>query len=123
MLDLSGVKVLVVDDDSMNRKLLKSIISKLNAEIIEAENGEEALAKIIEEGDISLVFLDLVMPVMDGQTFLHKLAEKGYDIPVIVVSTDDTNAKKSVGQGAMDFIVKPINKTKIISLLEKWLVM
>lgn len=63
-------KVLVVEDNELNRSLLCQILDS-NYDVLEAENGEEALKKLKQYGEgISLILLDIVMPVMDGYTFL-----------------------------------------------------
>lgn len=110
-------KILVVDDSVMNRKILNKILSSMY-EIIEAENGQEALTILDERVDeISLVLLDIVMPIMDGYTFLEKVKEnsKFNSIPVIVTTQKDSEEDevKALSLGATDFITKPY-KTKII---------
>ena len=67
-----GLKVLLVDDDFINRKLLQTLLKK-NADvtdIIEAENGSDALDKLKKETDVNLILLDIMMPIVDGIEFL-----------------------------------------------------
>ncbi len=108
------LNILSVDDDFINLKLVGSILKKnvhIN-KVIEATNGLEALEKLQKEDDINLILLDLVMPVMDGFKFLDNLFanEKLKNIPVIVLTTDETKKTESYEQGVYDFIVKPVRE-------------
>lgn len=118
-------KILVIDDSSINRTVLKGIL-KNEYEIIEAKNGKEAL-EIIQEhnGDFSLILLDLMMPIMNGYEFLENLQKDSEfsSIPVIV-ETSNTSSEdeiKSLYSGASDFIVKPyepeIIKNRVNSII------
>jgi len=116
-------KILIVDDDTTNRKLLKIVLSKNpNIEVIEAENGSEALTKLSK--DISIVLLDIYMPVMNGIKFLqHIKMEKPEfsNIPIIILSTDDTKKEEALSWGAADFLVKPVNPTDLWEKVSKYL--
>ena len=82
-------QILVVDDSEMNRAILCEML-KDNFDTLEAENGEEALDMLSRYRQrISLVLLDIVMPVMDGFEVLEKMNSKGIidDIPVIMISS------------------------------------
>ncbi len=68
-----ALKVLVVDDDFINRKLIQAILKRhtgLIGEVLEAENGSEAISVLKEHNDIDLILLDILMPVLDGKEFL-----------------------------------------------------
>lgn len=104
-------KVLVVEDNMLNREILCDILSS-TYEVLDAENGQEALEVLEEYGEeISLILLDIVMPVMDGYTFLSRMKENsGYSsIPVIVTTQSDTEADEvaALSHGATDFVSKP----------------
>ncbi|MCC8050948.1 MAG: EAL domain-containing protein [Clostridiales bacterium] len=106
-------KILIVEDNRLNRELL-CVILEQDYEILEAENGLEALKLLEENKDkLSLILLDIVMPVMDGYTFLGIMREnEEYSaIPVIVVtqSEDDTDEVTALSRGATDFVMKPYN--------------
>ena len=68
-------KILVVDDESRMRKLLNDFLSANNYEILEAENGQKALDIFEENKDISLILLDVMMPVLDGWATLRELRQ------------------------------------------------
>lgn len=103
--------VLVVEDNEINREMLTAILSS-EYRVLEAENGQEALSLLeqYKEG-ISLIFLDIIMPVMDGYTFLSVMkANPAYSsVPVIVITQSDevSDEVAALSHGAADFVVKP----------------
>lgn len=104
-------KILVVEDNELNRSLLCQILIS-NYDVLEAENGEEALKTLKQYGEgISLILLDIVMPVMDGYTFLSIMkADPSYSfIPVIVTTQNDGESDEvaALSHGATDFVAKP----------------
>lgn len=108
---LSQKKILVVEDNELNRQLLCQIL-KADYDILEAENGKEALEVLKQYGEgVSLILLDIVMPVMDGYTFLSVMkANKAYSsIPVIVTTQNDAESDElaALSHGASDFVAKP----------------
>lgn len=104
-------KILIVEDNALNRGLLHQILEN-DYDVLEAENGREALDILFQyrEG-ISLVLLDIVMPVMDGYTFLSEMkAEPSIaSIPVIVTTQNDGESDEvaALSHGATDFVAKP----------------
>jgi len=119
-----GLKVLVVDDDMINRMLLKTLLKK-NAkvtDIIEAENGSDALNKMKEDPSINLILLDIMMPIVDGIEFLKifRADMANAHVPVIVLSTDDTRKTEVYDNGANDFIRKPVKEEALFSKIDQW---
>ncbi|MCR4891199.1 MAG: EAL domain-containing protein [Lachnospiraceae bacterium] len=108
--------VLVVDDEFVNRQLLGFILSQ-DYEVLYAEDGKEALEKIREMKDtISLVFLDLLMPEIDGFEVLKTVSNDNElrHIPVIVLTSEKSAEVESLQLGAVDFITKPYDMPEII---------
>lgn len=108
---ISQRKVLVVEDNPINREMLSDILST-QYQVLQAENGEVALSVLKEYGEgISLILLDIIMPVMDGYTFLSIVkADSAYSsIPIIVTTQGDSEADEveALSKGAADFVVKP----------------
>ena len=106
-------KILIVDDSEMNREILSSILGN-EFDILEASNGEECLSVIRKYGgNISLVLLDIVMPVMDGFEVLEFLNKYEWidDIPVIMISSEDSasSVKKAYEMGVSDYINRPFD--------------
>ncbi len=119
-----GLKVLVVDDDMINRMLLKTLLKKNPkvSDIIEAENGSEALDKMKKDPSIDLILLDIMMPIVDGIEFLKifRLDMANAHIPVIVLSTDDTRKTEVYDNGANDFLRKPVKEEMLTAKIEQW---
>ena len=104
-------KILVVEDNELNRMMLAGIL-EADYQVLEAENGKEALEVLERYGeDVSLVLLDLIMPVMDGYSFLsHMKADPSLAaIPVIVTTQNDGESDEvaALAHGATDFVAKP----------------
>lgn len=109
---MAKINILAVDDDLVNLKLIEVMLKKNEniGEIIKANNGLEALDILDRRTDISLILLDIVMPVMNGLEFLDNLQMKENlnSIPVIVLTTDETAKREAFNKGAYDFITKPV---------------
>ena len=106
-------KILIVDDSEMNREILSAMLGE-EFDILEAANGEECISAIRKYGTgISLVLLDIVMPVMDGFEVLQFLNEYQWidDIPVIMISSEDSasSVKKAYEMGVSDYINRPFD--------------
>ena len=116
MEDLFERTILIVDDEEINREILGNIIQS-EYKVIYAENGKEALEIIQSEASaISLVLLDLLMPVMDGNEVLKAMKEEGLitDIPVIVLTSEKSSEIESLKLGAADFLTKPYDLPEVI---------
>lgn len=120
-----ALKVLVVDDDFINRKLLHTHLKNNPnvTDIVEAENGSDALDKLKKDPAINLVLLDIMMPVVDGIEFLKIFRSdmSNSHIPVIVLSTDDTRKTEVFDNGANDFLRKPVMQDKLAEKLTQWM--
>ena len=106
-------RILIVDDSEFNRAILKEILQE-NYEIIEANDGKEALLKIDEYGmEISLVLLDIIMPEKDGFEVLKYMTEEHLisDIPVIMISSEDSAnyIRRAYEMGVSDYINRPFD--------------
>lgn len=106
-------RILIVDDSEFNRAILKEILQE-NYEIIEADDGKEALLKIDEYGmEISLVLLDIIMPEKDGFEVLKYMEEESLisDIPVIMISSEDSAnyIRRAYEMGVSDYINRPFD--------------
>lgn len=111
-------KILIVDDSEMNRALLADMLSE-DYEIIEAENGMEAIAVLHEhELEISLMLLDIVMPEMDGFEVLTMMNEKGWikSIPAVMISAETGGAyiDRAYDLGAVDYISRPFDERTVM---------
>lgn len=110
-------KILVVDDDLKNRKILKDVLEINNFEVLEAENGIEAL-EVIYENKPDVILLDIMMPRMNGFEVCRRIKkdpELSY-IPVIMITalTDRDSRLRGISEGANDFISKPIDLKEVL---------
>lgn len=107
-------KILIVDDSEMNRMILADMLSD-QYEILEAENGLQAVEVLYDRGtDISLVLLDIVMPEMDGFEVLAMMNRYHWieEIPVIIISAENSNSvvERAYELGATDYINRPFDE-------------
>lgn len=106
-------KALVVDDEKTNRLILKSLLSKQGYQTVEAVNGVEAV-ELFKQENPTIVFMDVVMPVMDGYeaTRQIKAASVGRFVPIIFLTaiTDEEALAQCIEAGGDDFLVKPYDK-------------
>mgnify|MGYP003595471811 CR=1 FL=1 len=103
-------KILIADDEARMRKLVGDFLKKEGYEIIEAEDGKKALEIFFQEGDISLVILDVMMPECDGWAVCRKIKQDS-DVPVIMLTARDEESDEIFGfeLGADEYIKKPFS--------------
>lgn len=112
---LNNVKILIGDDSILARKQLKDIISNYGSPIFfEASNGQDTI-NLYKKESPDLTFLDIVMPVKDGNAAIREIIEFDKNAAIIVVSSVGTQSqlKAAIEAGASDFIQKPINESQI----------
>ena len=109
------MKLLIVDDEKLIREVINEYAKLENFEIMEANNGEEAL-DIVNRENIDLIILDIMMPKMDGLTFLREM-KKTKDIPVIILSARGEEYDKLTGfdLNADDYITKPFSPKELMA--------
>ena len=116
-------KVLIVDDDYINRRLLISLLKKelYQVEILEAIDGKNALDICHNNLDVQLILLDIEMPIMDGVEFLKyyikdKILPK---IPILAISSNDLRIKEILNMGADVFLRKPVTEEKLLNAIRQ----
>ncbi len=118
-----SLKILNVDDDMINRKLLTTMIKKDQevTSVVEVENGEEALRKLRSE-EFDIVLLDIIMPILDGLEVIKVMkADKTMkDIPIIILTTDETKKAQALELGANDFLPKPVKTNLLLEKIHNW---
>ena len=116
-------KVLIIDDDYINRRLLVSLLKKAlyQIETIESIEGEDALKKCKENSNIQLIILDVEMQSTNSSEFLinYKKDNSLPNIPIIAVSSNDLRIKEILNLGAYSFIVKPVTEKKLLTAIMK----
>lgn len=106
--------IMIVEDDD-NLRLLLSTRLKSRYTVTAAANAAQAL-KLLEEGKTELVVTDIMMPGMDGYTFVRTMRSQGWDIPVIMLTAKDTLNDKGQGfsVGCDDYLTKPVNFEELV---------
>ena len=113
----AGTRVLVVDDQPANVRLLEAILAPRGYDVASASSGEEALA-MIAASEPDLVLLDIVMPGMDGYQVCRTIRERtetAYLPVVMVTASGDEQKVKALEAGADDFLTKPINQSELLA--------
>jgi DNA-binding NtrC family response regulator len=108
-------RVLIVDDDPVQRRLLDNMVRRFGYEPVVAESGDQAARLIASGGRFDCVVLDLVMPDLDGLGVLAHLRETGNPVPVIVQTAHGgiDNVVSAMRAGAVDFVVKPVGAERL----------
>lgn len=118
-------KILVVDDDMRNVFALSKILKEQGMEIVKAENGVKALEALKQHSDIALVLMDVMMPEMDGLEATRRIRAMNEfkDLPVITLTAKamKEDRKKCIDAGANDYISKPIELDRLLSLMKIWI--
>ncbi|KRC00574.1 hypothetical protein ASE26_22920 [Duganella sp. Root198D2] len=122
---LAGSKVLVVDDDMRNLFSLASLLGDRGVEVLEAENGIEALARLAAQPRVDAVLMDIMMPQMDGYEAMRRIrADARYkDLPIIAMTAKAMpgDHQRCLEAGASDYLAKPIDTAQLLSLLRVWI--
>lgn len=122
---IKGKKVLIVDDDMRNIFALSSALQSYDMVVEIANDGQEAIDKLEAINDIDIVLMDIMMPVMDGYeaTRYIRKQNKWARLPVIALTAkammDDR--EKCIAAGASDYITKPVDMDRLVSLMQLWL--
>jgi two-component system chemotaxis response regulator CheY len=118
------MKVLAVDDASIMRRIIGRCVQELGGELLEAENGKQALEVLAANpGQINLIFLDWNMPVMTGFEALVEIKKNPAtkDIPTVMATTEAGKADilKAISAGASAYIVKPFQKETLVAKIKE----
>lgn len=116
---MDNLKVMVVDDESRMRKLVKDFLVKKGFDVIEAENGEEAVDRFFETKDIALIVLDVMMPKMDGWEVCREI-RKISQVPIIMLTAKSDEKDELLGfeLGVDEYITKPFSPKILVARIE-----
>ncbi len=122
---LSGKKVLVVDDDMRNVFALTNALEIHQMQVIAAADGIESLAVLQKDNSIDIVLMDIMMPHMDGYEAIKKIRGemKMSQLPIIALTAKAMSGdrEKCIAAGASDYITKPVDVQKLLSLMRVWM--
>src|SRR5688572_17648790 len=123
--DFAGTKVLVVDDDFRNIFAMTALLERANATVLVAESGYDALSILERTGDIDIVLMDIMMPVMDGYAAIRAIraleAFKALPIVALTGKVMPGERQRCLDAGANDFVHKPVDLAELIAALQPWL--
>ena len=116
---MERTKILVVDDESRMRKLVRDFLVKSNYEVVEAENGEEAVDIFFEQKDIELIILDVMMPKMDGWQVCKEIRQYS-TVPIIMLTAKSDERDELLGfeLGVDEYISKPFSPKILVARVE-----
>lgn len=116
---MESLKILVVDDESRMRKLVKDFLTKKGFTVIEAGDGEEAVDKFFEEKDIALIILDVMMPKMDGWQVCREIRQYS-KVPIIMLTakSDEKDELQGFDLGVDEYITKPFSPKILVARVE-----
>lgn len=117
-----GLKILVAEDHPMNRRLLATFLERFGAEVYLAENGEDALDIIRNTPEISMIFMDIYMPEMNGIEATKELRAMHYNEIIIActANNDSNDFAEYKRSGINDILVKPFKSDTLKAMIEKW---
>ncbi|MDF2609259.1 MAG: two component transcriptional regulator, winged helix family [Lachnospiraceae bacterium] len=116
---MDQIKVLVVDDESRMRKLVKDFLSKRDYEVLEAENGEQAVDTFFQNKEIGLIILDVMMPKMDGWQVCREIRQYS-KVPIIMLTAKSDEKDELLGfeLGVDEYISKPFSPKILVARVE-----
>jgi signal transduction histidine kinase/CheY-like chemotaxis protein len=120
-----GRRILVVEDDVRNIFALSSVLEPLGGSIVIARNGREALTRLASQPLPDIVLMDIMMPEMDGITAMQEIRKQPalLDLPIIALTAKamPDDQQRCLAAGANDYITKPIDVDKLVSLIRIWM--
>jgi DNA-binding NtrC family response regulator len=113
------VVILLVDDEEGYRELISRVLTKAGYEVLQAADGLQALS-LLEESNVDLVISDILMPNLNGYGLVARLRAKWPTMPVILTTGFlSQEAAKSMMNGSVDFIPKPINAERLLEMIQR----
>ncbi len=123
-IDVTGKKVLLVDDNKLNLKVATMLLEKYHLNITQVQSGFEVIDKILAGEKYDLLLLDDMMPKMSGvETFKKLKGIEGFQIPVVILTANAISGmrEKYLAEGVQDYLAKPIDKAELEKVIMKYL--
>jgi len=121
----NGKQVLIVDDDMRTTFAVARLLAERGMQPLKAENGERALRLLAENPDVALVLMDIMMPVMDGYETMARIRSQDQfrDLPILALTAKamPEDREKCLAAGASDYMPKPVDQTRLLSMMRVWL--
>jgi len=123
--NISGKKVLIVDDDERNIFALSAALESHGVEVCPAYDGQEAISKLDEMLHVDMILMDIMMPKMDGYEAMRYIRQqkKWQKLPIIALTAKamSDDREKCMVAGANDYITKPVDFDRLVSLMKLWM--
>ncbi|MBW8035080.1 MAG: response regulator [Planctomycetes bacterium] len=115
-------RVLIAEDNSSNRRLIKLLLEKTGCQVVTVEDGFEAVEVVMNE-KIDIILMDIQMPNMNGYEAVAAIRKAGFDVPIIAVTANAMKGdeEKCIKAGCDDYISKPINRINLYDVIAKYL--
>jgi len=115
--------LLLVEDDYANAEFVKIIFRKENIKIFHVLNGADAVDLVNNNNMLDVVLMDIKMPIMDGYVATQEIRKTNKDIPIIAFTAFalDGDREKAIEAGCTDYVIKPVNKEKLINMVKFYL--
>ncbi len=117
----SGNKILVAEDVESNFRLIEFYLSSLDCELLWSVNGKEAVDTFEKNSDITIILMDLKMPVMDGYMAVREIRKKDSTIPIIAQTAYVDDLEKALESGCNGFISKPFKRSELLDVVRKYI--
>jgi hypothetical protein len=120
--EVSGLKILIVDDDESTRMLISKVVKPISNQIIKAITGVEAIEACRNNPDIDLILMDIRMPHLNGYEATRQIRLFNKEVVIIAQTAFGLSGdrEKAIGAGCNDYISKPIKKDELIALIQKY---
>lgn len=116
------MKTVMIAEDNDSNYMLMTYILKHNYSVVRARNGQEAI-DMAEKGGVDLILMDLKMPVCDGLEATCRIKSMMPDIPIVMLTANafDTDRRKAMDVGCDEFLSKPVNREKYLSVIARFI--
>ena len=122
-LAISGLKILIAEDDETSEKWISITVNKLSKEVIKARTGNAAVEICRKNPDIDLILMDIQMAVLNGHEATRQIRQFNKDVVIIAQTAFALSGdrEKAIEAGCNDYISKPIKKDELLSLIQKYM--
>ena len=116
-----GKKVMIVDDSKTIRQQVSFTLSKGGYDVIEAEDGNDGLAKLKANADIAMIISDVNMPNLNGLEMVEKIKAEGHSVPIVMLTTEGAAdmIERAKAAGAKGWLVKPFKPDQLVAAVQK----
>lgn len=120
--EMKDITILVAEDEEFNMFYINELFAKTNYKLVEATNGEEAVLKAKEHGNIDLILMDLKMPKLNGKEAMKQIKAFNPDVPIIALTAFamESDKQEALESGFDSFLTKPIDKEALFKKIEHY---